>query len=168
MVKRKHKVTSHNGKRWVGLTVLLLLGAGAVWLLVQHQSFQLMLPTVQKDTRVRPQAQDADQPPSSEIPLCQKMEVDRWPYWHDQVVVQCSVFAKAAEGQQLVVDSLVRQRQGEIQDSIRRIVGNVELEHLRDPQLTTVKYRTLRDVNAIVGNGQIDKILIPDWTIREP
>lgn len=100
--------------------------------------------------------------------LCEKLVVERWLSWRHCRVVECSIYAKPADGYKKQLEKIVKTNDQQIRDNLRTIIANADMNQLMDPRLAYVKRCTQHALMQMSGEGVVDKILIPDWKTYRP
>ena len=101
-----------------------------------------------------------------EVPLCERMKIEKWYTLDRCTLVTTTIVAKAQEGKRDELFRAARRHEGRIKDMVRSVVGSASWDDLRDPKLEYVKHGARREMVKIVGEDMIDEILVPAWQCR--
>ena len=98
-----------------------------------------------------------------EVPICENLNVENWYAYHRCATVTCTIYAQSNSEQHLELRKRLRENRNAVDDAIRTVIGNAELQDIRDPQLNFVKRQLHSRMEDIVGEGLVEEILIPQW-----
>jgi flagellar basal body-associated protein FliL len=106
--------------------------------------------------------------PTSEVPLCEDMTVERWQSYYHRTVVQASITAKTELQKHEQLDALVKQHDKQIKDKIRSIIASAQPEQLQDPKLQFIKTQVKSSLQQIDDENLIREILVTKWQSYRP
>lgn len=163
--KRKAKSSIKKARGWL----ILVLLAGAVLV------FMLLAPSMKKNLHFSQSRSSSEgfirapqQKQDAAVALCENLVVERWLSWRHCRVVECSIYAKPAEGYKKQLEKIVKTNDRQIRDNLRTIISNADMNQLMDPRLAYVRRCTQHALMEISPEAAVDKILIPDWKTYRP
>ncbi len=99
----------------------------------------------------------------AEVSIAKDFTVDNYVAGRSRIIVTLEVTAKVQKANLDNLQARVTEHETEIRDTIRSLISSSQPDQLQDPKLQVIKRDILVGIEKIVGEGLIEKILVPNW-----
>lgn len=104
-----------------------------------------------------------DQKEYDEVTLAGNFNVDNYMGGKTRLVITMEVCAKVTKDKGEEFRGLVDTHKTEIKDTIRTLVASAQPDQIKDPKLQVIKREIQTAVEKVIGEGQIQEILVSSW-----
>ena len=146
-------------KTIIVIAVVMLL-EGAVFMVVSSMSE----PKVAEAGEPIAKTDDTLDLNTAELVITDKMSVDNWVLGSARTIVTLQVVASTKKDKLAILTPIIEENKNQIRDRIISLVGRAQPDSIRDPDRQVLKREIKAAIEAIIGEGLIDEVLLPEYS----